>query len=215
MTEDADLATKDLKLVGWGSRYTESPTPIPPKTRSPLYSSCMTNEIGKNEWKFKACEMQELKDQYGEIKVCEKAVWPKYVTKYPDNYPHIKCTEYFIKAKKSVKKSLDPVLNKKELDKADKIIVTDSKGNAEECYKETHFKDMGWCKVQGLQSKEPGAWGFCSPSCKGSIIKVGKQNSKCVTFKINFGILVQLGFLYCDITVFLFNQWWKIVYKVS
>ena len=163
-TEDTALDTKDLKLVGWGPRYTETPTPIPPNTRSPLYSSCVTNEIGKNEWKFKACDMQELQKTRW---LCERA------PKYPSNYPYNKCKGYFIKAEECVKKSLDPVLNKKALDKADKIIVTDSKGNDEECYKETHFKDMGWCKVQGLQSKEPGAWGFCSPSCKESIIGVG------------------------------------------
>ena len=32
------------------------------------------------------------------------------------------------------------------------------------CYAQKEFSEKGWCKVRGKTS-DPGAWGFCSPSC--------------------------------------------------
>ena len=43
------------------------------------------------------------------------------------------------------------------------------------CYNEKHLSEKGWCMVNGVDPlKNPGAWGFCSPSCDKEFLQVEK-----------------------------------------
>ena len=166
--KDTNIDKENMRGVGWGRRYSETPEPteINP-TRNPIYSSCMTNEVGEEEWKFKGCDLEMIKNsdwycyQIGQVKT------PKYPSNYPESQ-YDKCRQYFTDARKNLNKD-----DQDRMDKVDKIYVTNAneKENHEKvCYRHEYFNHMGWCKVQG---PNPDAWGFCSPSCKHDIMKVG------------------------------------------
>ena len=54
--KDSNFNYAKMMGVGWGLIYDESPTAD--STEDPFYSSCMTNEVGPDNWIFDHCDMQ-------------------------------------------------------------------------------------------------------------------------------------------------------------
>ena len=166
--QDFDFTDQDLHGVGWGWTYDESPKDTP--IRDPYYSTCMTNEIGKEEWRFKACNMEQIqKLQWS----CEKYELPPDITQEL----LVRCRRYFVGARRmfhGTDKS-----NIRFIDRVNKIFVYEGKGlrGASDtrtklvCYNEEEFTKRGWCEVRGHSSSN-GAWGFCSPSCNQQVMQV-------------------------------------------
>ena len=69
--KDANFNNEKIMGVGWGFQYEESPASDP--TRDPYVSSCMTNEVGPEKWRFEACNMQFIKENNWS---CEKQKYP-------------------------------------------------------------------------------------------------------------------------------------------
>ena len=158
--------------VGWGSRYSESkqmPQTLP--KRQPFHSSCMTNEIGEEKWRFKACNMKQIEDLNWS---CEKTKLPLDVIKNRD-----RCKKYFDKARQMLLKTD----NNKFMQRVHKIFVNKRKDSTGEidpkkklvCYDELNFWAHGWCEVKGYK-QSMGAWGFCSPSCNFKYLRNGKDS---------------------------------------
>ena len=151
-----------IRGVGWGRQYDESPE-NEKSVRNPRYSSCMTNQVGKEKWKYKGCDLDFIKvNQWN----CEKV-------DFPPDYPrerHALCKKHFVDLAKSLN-----VDDKKKLESVDKIYITDQNDKTDVCYQPKYFSQIGWCNVQG-HYKDPEAWGFCSPSCNQNIMKVGLIN---------------------------------------
>lgn len=69
-----DFSHNIIHGVGWGQRYDESPKPTgKTPVRNPIYSSCMTNHVGEEKWKFQSCDMKQIK---GKGWSCEKQQLP-------------------------------------------------------------------------------------------------------------------------------------------
>ena len=158
--------------VGWGSRYSESkqkPQTLP--QRQPFHSSCMTNEIGEEKWRFKACNMKQIEDLNWS---CEKSKLPLDVMKNRD-----RCKKYFAKARQMLHKTD----NNKFMQRVHKIFVNERKASTGKidpkkklvCYDELTFWAHGWCEVKGYK-QSMGAWGFCSPSCKSKYLWNGEDS---------------------------------------
>ena len=150
---------KSIRGVGWGLRYEESPSSL---FSIPDFSSCMTNEVGEEEWKFKGCDMETIIDAGW---TCEKG-------EYPPNYPVDmvrKCQQYVNDADAHFTTKGDNI-GRRALNEVDKIYITNSDGTTEVCYNHEHFTNTGWCKVPG----PVWGWGFCSPSCEHDLMMVGK-----------------------------------------
>ena len=165
-----DSNFKDAKMmgVGWGLIYDESPTADP--TEDPFYSSCMTNEVGPDNWIFDHCDMEFIKNNNWS---CEKKEYPDAIKQNVDI-----CKRLF----DEVKRVCD-VYQIHLLDEVDKIHIylqkdldapIQHKGNPDmTCYNEKHFREKGWCKVLGAAKHLISeAWGFCSPSCDENFMKV-------------------------------------------
>jgi hypothetical protein len=154
-----DFSHKIIHGVGWGLRYNESPKPTgKTPSRNPLYSSCMTNHVGEEKWKFQSCDMKQIQDLDWS---CEKQELPHDYEKNKN-----RCKEYF----EDIERSEDKIV-KDHLNDVDKIYVHDREKNDNiVCYKKEHFQNMGWCHVQASDNAD--AWGFCSPSCDKNIMKV-------------------------------------------
>lgn len=150
---------KTIRGVGWGLRYEETDESVS-SIRNPVLSSCMTNEVGEENWKFKGCDMHEIV-QAGYT--CQKG-------NYPPNYqPKVQqCKQNYIDAAKTLRTKND----KRKLNIVDKIYIINPDGNNEVCYKPEHFTQTGWCRAD---APEPDAWGFCSPSCDHDLMQVGTQ----------------------------------------
>ena len=157
-----DFSTEKIHGVGYGLTYDEWPKydmdKIWPKFRSPKYSSCMTNEVSNNEWKFLQCRMDIIKANGWS---CEKKNLPGDIT----DTDMKECDKYFAAAEKNCRKNrLDYKMN--EVHKI--YVYEDGKtGEGEEkkiCFRKKYFAEKGWCNVFG-QNKNNNAWGFCSPSC--------------------------------------------------
>ena len=74
-SKDLNLADKSMHGVGWGRAYDESPTrdKTNPQSSNPVYSSCMTNQMGNKDWRFQACNMDQImKNNWS----CEKKNYP-------------------------------------------------------------------------------------------------------------------------------------------
>lgn len=155
---------KTIRGVGWGIRYEETDESVS-SIRNPSFSSCMTNEVGEKNWKFKGCNMHEIV-QAGYK--CQKG-------NYPPNYqPKVaQCKQNYIDAAKALSKLEYPITAKRKLNTVDKIYIINSDGKNEVCYKGEHFTQTGWCRAD--VANEPEAWGFCSPSCDHDLMQVGTQ----------------------------------------
>ena len=93
--KDYNFDNHDVLGVGWGMTYDETPTGN--LIRDPLYSSCMTNEVGKEKWRFKACDMKHL--QNTETAKHKNLIWSCEKDKLPPDITQeylIRCTRYFI-----------------------------------------------------------------------------------------------------------------------
>ena len=165
---EEDFSEKDIKGVGWGHRYTESPQADIQSDRNPAWSSCLANEIGPSLWKFRQCDMAQIKENGWS---CDKKG-------YPPNYNAANCKVYFDLARTAAQEFGDVVVQ--EVQSVQKINVVFGKVNKTVgskgimCYRDEHFKHVGWCKVPEWASgiAHEGGWGFCSPSCENSIIGV-------------------------------------------
>ena len=166
--KDYDFDGQEVHGVGWGMRYHEYPIDSVP--RDPYYSSCMTNEIGNEKWRFQACDMNQIQKLGWS---CQKRELPPDIT--PTEYH--KCRRYFKRARKLFQET--DKSNLVFMDKVRKIFVYEEKLLSGEmnpnkklvCYKKEEFIERGWCDVKG-QSKSKLAWGFCSPSCNQNLMKV-------------------------------------------
>ena len=157
--ENYNFNNEKMHGIGWGSIYEE--------WDKPYVSSCMTNEVSSKKWKFLACDMEEIKKNgYS----CEKVKKPVSITR-PDLE---QCKKYFTSAEEEAKKAKQG--NHME-ENVHKIYVT-KEGEDKEmvCYKEEYFKKVGWCKVDGAPTHNPFCWGFCSPSCDGTMVSISVFN---------------------------------------
>ena len=172
---------QNIHGVGWGATYDESPKPNP--KRDPYYSSCLTNEVGKERWRFQACDMKHL--QNTETAKLNKLPWSCEKDKLPPDISHerrTRCGRYFAEARRMVQQT--DKSNLERMDKVRKIIVYETGQIAKKehnlrgpppysaqhpkllvCYDQKEFTQKGWCGVHG-KSTAYGAWGFCSPSCE-------------------------------------------------
>ena len=140
----------NLKIlgVGWGKMYDEIPE------NDPYYSSCMTDEVGPEKWRFEHCELQELNADGS----CEKKSRPREVKENKEI-----CEEAFHEATR-----LSEGTQIGSMDMVDKILIYSEDPNEPQliCYNERNFREKGWCNVLNHVTGEYGQWGFCSPSCK-------------------------------------------------
>ena len=161
---DYELTHLDIHGVGWGLSYDESVDLEDDQDdisdRNPYYSSCMTNEVGPEQWRFRTCDIDHLRDSGWS---CEKR--PDFLP--PDAYPYqqsnfAKCHEYFIRAQGIVDQKHINVMSN-----IDKIYVYRRMVGHDEkilCYRHNLLEKYGWCKVSENTERKD-AWGFCSPSC--------------------------------------------------
>ena len=141
--------------------YDESPGEDP--TVDPIYSSCMTDEVGPEKWRFEHCDIQQLK----------KNNWSCEKTRYPDEVENLSLRSLGSKVLRSMCKNvfdrvkrLHEGIEIENIDRVDKIHIYD--GDPHQpiyiCYNEINLSEKGWCMVHGADPlKNPGAWGFCSP----------------------------------------------------
>ena len=156
--KDLDFTNQDLHGVGWGLTYDESQEGKRP--RNPYYSSCMTNELGKEEWRFKACNMEQIQRLHWS---CEKNTLPTDI-----NTDFLRCRKYF----EGARRIFHNPMFRKFMDRVNKIFVYEGSSRKKlVCYNEREFTKRGWCEIQGHSSSK-GAWGFCSPSCNQQLMKV-------------------------------------------
>ena len=166
--EDYNFDDQDLHGVGWGMTYHEYPKESNP--RDPFYSSCMTNEIGKEKWRFKACNMKQIQKLNWS---CQKTELPPNIS--PEEY--LRCRKYFKTARRMFQQT--DKSNLQFFDRVRKIFVYKGKAPKKNfdskkrlvCYKKQEFTERGWCEVRG-HSKSKNAWGFCSPSCNQQLMQV-------------------------------------------
>ena len=59
--ENSDYNHEKVVGVGWGLLYKESP--VRTNNQDPIYSSCMSNEVGPDKWAFEPCDMNWLKKE--------------------------------------------------------------------------------------------------------------------------------------------------------
>ena len=169
--QDYNFDDQDLHGVGWGMRYHEYPKePNPSDPRELRYSSCMTNEIGKEKWRFKACSMKQIHKLNWS---CQKNELPPDIS----TKEYLKCREYFQTARRMFEQTDKSSLQ--FFDRVRKIFVYEGKapkGNFDSkkrlvCYEKQEFTEKGWCRVRG-HSRSENAWGFCSPSCNQQLMQV-------------------------------------------
>ena len=185
-SKNYDFDGQNVHGVGWGRTYDESPKPNP--TRDPYYSSCMTNEVGKERWRFQACDMKHL--QSSETAKLKNLPWSCEKDKLPPDISQerlIRCGRYFVEARRMFRQT--DKSNLELMNKVRKIIIYETGQFAKKeppeygaeydvpppysaqhpkllvCYDQKEFTQKGWCGVHG-KSTAYGAWGFCSPSCE-------------------------------------------------
>ena len=157
--KNANIDNEKIFGVGWGSMYD-----LTPYDNDPYYSSCMTNQAGPKDWTFEPCDMDFIKTYNG---ACVKK-GPPSATSYNAKV-FSECRNYFAKARR--------ILDKKEiefLDNVDKIYIQYQKDPNQgflTCYNEKQLFTNGWCQIHDEIRSEK-AWGFCSPSCEESLLKV-------------------------------------------
>ena len=161
---DTNLIKKEINGVGWGLIYDESPK----RPQNPYYSSCMTNEVGPEDWRFEHCNWEQLKENQMS---CRK-------DKYPDDVENndLICKRAFYELKKQ--KVVTEIGNMDWIDKIH-IHTNDPDKPRWICYNEKHLVEKGWCEVLGHDpiKRNGKGWGFCSPSCKDDLLKVQLDES--------------------------------------
>ena len=160
--KDSNFNNEKIMGVGWGLIYDESPGDDP--SVDPIYSSCMTDEVGPKKWRFEHCDIQQLK----------KNNWSCEKTRYPDEVEKLRsmCKNVFEEVKR-----LHEGIEIGNIDRLDKIHIYENDRNQPIyiCYNEKNLSEKGWCMVNGVDPlKNPGAWGFCSPSCDKEFLQVEK-----------------------------------------
>ena len=166
-SKNTDLSDKTMHGVGWGIRYDESPDGniTHPLNSNPYYSSCMTNEMGNQDFRFQACNMDVIKKNNWS---CEKQKFPLgYITQQHE------CRSLFNEAQKIFDQT--DKYNIEFMNKVGKIVISyeDDQEKQTICYRDREFREKGWCEVQGIDIRmNPNAWGFCSPSCDSNFFKV-------------------------------------------
>ena len=174
--ENYEFVHSSIYSVGWGSRYDELPEENANTRRNALFSSCMTNEVGKEEWKFQACDMAQIR----------KLGWSCNNKQLPPDMTEaevVQCDKYFSNAEKSLASTHIGAMKR-----VDKIYITKSNDEKIVCYRKRYFSEIGWCHVAGHYGKasanahgwikNKGAWGFCSPSCNENIMQVNLNKSE-------------------------------------
>ena len=163
----AAFAGEKISGVGWGLRYDESPG----EPEKPFISSCMTNEVGPEKYRFHNCNMKKIiDDNYS----CEKRNLPPNI----QDLDHENCKEWFRKARQDLDQS-----QIQHMDKVYKIHIystTQINKLLHTCYDDRQLTENGWCLVHNKDlDDDPEAWGFCSPSCDSDMMKRGsKERSK-------------------------------------
>ena len=171
-SKDLNLADKSMHGVGWGLIYHESPV-RDQRNPNPVYSSCMTNEIGNKDWRFQACNMVKIKNNNWS---CEKKELPPMnvrMSRIERIAYWYECQKLFGQARKFFQQSDRSKID--FMNKVDKIIVSheDDPSKKTVCYSEKLLKEKGWCEVHHADlNTNPNAWGFCSPSCNPDYLQV-------------------------------------------
>ena len=159
----ATFVGEQIRGVGWGLRYDESPG----EPEKPYVSSCMTNEVGPEKWRFHNCNMKKIiDDNYS----CEKRDLPPNIQELDRE----KCKAWFRKTRDESDRS--QIQFKDEVSKIH--IYSTKEGNKllQTCYDDRQFTENGWCIVHNQDlNKDPEAWGFCSPSCDSDLMKRGSE----------------------------------------
>ena len=176
-SQDLNFDKEKIYGVGWGKTYDQSPKNKDPG--NPYYSSCMTNEVGDEDWRFQACNMKKIiKNRWS----CEKKKFPpEYYGRSalnPSDYSYyfVRCKKYWIGAKRMFENTDKSKI--KFLDRVQKILINEEDTGKEiVCYNEKEFAKTGWCEVHG-EDIAYGAWGFCSPSCNQDLMRVRKLVSR-------------------------------------
>ena len=165
-----------ITVVGEGNQYNEVPDGEPVKwqqaSRNPKYTSCTTSQFGNTNHdvtvdttKIKRCAIEFLKNNvvkngWRGCRKCHKKGCS--AADLPVGYEFDKCKDYWIQAKKAVKKMNNPEITDK-FSNINKIKVVETCGNGEpQCLKWDLFKKHGWCQVEGGTLDD---WGICDHSC--------------------------------------------------
>ena len=157
-TSKAVFVGEKIKGVGWGLTYKASDYH---PDGYPYVTTCMTNEVGPERWRFHNCNMKKIKENNWS---CEKVKRP------PSNdADQLKCRSWIDKAKDMI--GLSEI---EFMDKVEKIYIY-SFNNPDSllhvCYNEKLFAQKGWCFVNNKGPDiDPESWGFCSPSCDKSLM---------------------------------------------
>ena len=174
LPEKVDMRRMEVKGVGWGIQYEEKPpASYTGGVRDPVYSSCMTNEVSPESWRFQNCDMKLMKQPNTNIWTCEKNKPPPEYTVGQEQ----RCHDYFSDFKKMMHgKSRTIHLPDKILDDID-VINIDSGPNTkieETCYNPESLSTNGWCHLKHYRDKRVGkvAWGTCSSSCDSKLMQV-------------------------------------------
>lgn len=96
--KDANFAKETIYGVGWGLMYQESPSDPTNPTNAPHYSSCMTNEVGSELWRYQACNMQQIIENNWS---CEKRKSPPNMA----DQERAKCRELFAEGRRIIDQS--------------------------------------------------------------------------------------------------------------
>ena len=160
---DTNFDNERVMGVGWGKMYDEAPKNV----KNPYYSTCMTNEVGPEEWRFEHCEQNELNTDGS----CEKKNRPRDVLENKEI-----CEKAFTEV---TRLSVETLVA--SMDMVDKILISSKDPNEPEltCYNERLFQEKGWCRVLHYKTRRHlgkiayrKQWGFCSPGCKNDKWKV-------------------------------------------
>ena len=161
-----DITKETMIGIGWGSQYDEKPGDIS-GIRHSRFSSCMTSEAGPQKWRFRNCDMKEIKKNRWE---CEKY-------EFPPSYElgdYEKCNQYFREAE--LRKDVIKATGEKEIKYIDIIYDIDVKEDRQlTCYKPAHLQERGWCKLAKQEDVKEVSWGICSSSCKTKYLRVSNS----------------------------------------
>ena len=159
--DNANIQSKTLRGVGWGTQYSESPEEF--FLRKAIYSSCMTSAASPFFSRYQNCDMEKIQ-QNGWL--CET------FKKHP-GYDR-KCVNYR-NLLKSNRHSMPNFAWEKLLD-TDIMYIIDSNKKKTTCYSPySQYEENpglvkpGWCH---LQDGAVGHWGMCSKSCSEKLMRV-------------------------------------------
>ena len=187
LSEKVDMSQTEFKGVGWGRQYEEKPSASYTQgvrdPRDPVYSSCMTNEVSPESWRFQNCDMKRIRKRLSNTVIwsCEKLKPPPG---YEDGQAK-QCQDYFRDFKRKMMHGKSPTINLPDqvLDDID-VINIDSGPNSKiekTCYDPEKLSQNGWCYLkdyQGYKVEEKEAWGTCSSSCDSKLMRVLISNYK-------------------------------------